>query len=208
MFQKVGIPSCHHDIRQGKDTVYVGCTIEENSKNGKPLLGGVLESYQAFLEINCHLYNVWPQITMIEELTQQYPDAYYILNTRNVHDHAVSMWNWYHMKRILDFYDVPNLIKQSPEQGLKVSDLENWIGNHNERMRDFFAKRPHLKMIDIEIGLPDTALRLGAFFGLKNLKFPHENRTTRHTMRDIPVDMQLLTRVKQAQEMDKSKKLL
>lgn len=207
MFADAGIPACHHDFKHENKEVYVGCIMKDNANLGKPLLGGLLEPFHAFLEMNCHLYNVWPQITMLEALTQQYPDAYYILNTRNVQDHAMSIWNWYNMKRILEFYDVPQLTKHSPDGKLTITDIETWISQHNQRVRDFFKHRPHLKIAEISIGDADLGARLDRFLGLQGLSFPHENRTTPKTMKDSPLDMALVTKVKQMQELEKKNKL-
>ena len=203
MFLDAGIPACHHDFKHENKEVYVGCIMKDNAKQNKPLLGGLLQPFHAFLEMNCHLYNVWPQLTMLDTLTEQYPDAYYILNTRDVYAHAKSIWNWYNMKRILEFYDVPGLTKASPDGHLTLADIETWISQHNERIRDFFKRRPHLKITEIRIGEPDVVTHLEAFLGLQGLFFPHENRTTPQSMKDSPINVQLVTEVKRMQELEK-----
>lgn len=206
LFRSLGIPSCHAHVDDSDgESKPVGYLIEENRKHNKPLLGGVLESYHAFLEIDSPRRNEWAQITLIDELTTQYPNAYYILNTRNVEDHATSMWNWTNLKDVLNFYDVPNLVKHTPENGLTRFDLEVWIRNHNQNMRTFFAHRPHLKMLEIEMGAPDTARRLGDFIGLPISEFPHINKSSSFTTKPLPLDMPLMEQIRNAQREARSR---
>lgn len=151
--------------------------MKENDRTGKMLLSGKLDKYDAFTQMDFHddHHSIWPQVTMLEKLTTQYPDARFILNTRDVKNHARSKIHWASGKfhRFITKHELKNL----PSGVGSEEDIRNWISLHNQETRDFFLSRPHLKFLEVSIEDQNISQKLQKFLELKSrIPFPFLNK--------------------------------
>jgi Sulfotransferase domain len=104
---------------------------------------------------HCHL----PQVTMLQELHEEHPDATFILNLRNVHHWSSSVTRWGGMGTRL------SKCEMGPKNAKAVS-LRTWYQEHTTRIRLFVAQHPTHALVEIDVESPDTGPRLAAIFGL------------------------------------------
>eukprot|EP00811_Abedinium_folium_P026900 NODE_4017_length_1947_cov_6.550549.p1 GENE.NODE_4017_length_1947_cov_6.550549~~NODE_4017_length_1947_cov_6.550549.p1 ORF type:complete len:630 (-),score=157.17 NODE_4017_length_1947_cov_6.550549:56-1756(-) len=117
----------------------------------------------------------FPQITMLKELCDAYPDAVFILNIRNLDSWAasVSAWTDGDLSARLLAADLPGL---PPGKGSTTEELVEWSRWHTARVQDFFAERgaaDRLLTFDIE---RDDAACLRNFLGHPHLQWGHCNQ--------------------------------
>lgn len=166
-FLKLGFKSVHYNFKNSLGTHHVGQVMEQNKKESLPLLGGALQSFNAFTQMDCCDGRVctFPQMTMLTDLLEQYPDAYYILNTRNIDHHIHSIMHWSdYAKRLSSF----GQFGWTSDPAQNVRAIGDWISNHNRHARTTFSlkKYAHVKFLEIAIDEPDVAKKLCTFLGL------------------------------------------
>lgn len=169
---KLGYYSCHHLIDDC--TVHVGTVINNNFQDDVPLLSGKLEQYDAFTQMDVCTDDscIFPQVTMLEELTTQNPDAKFILNSRDTVKHTNSIMRWCNYLERLSNFD----IKHFPKKKTSFEDVHYWIKSHNQDIRDFFGQRPNIHFIEIDFEDVDIDSKLQTFLGITTgIKFPKIN---------------------------------
>lgn len=163
-----GISSCHY--MHGT----LARTICEHVKKEVPLLGGTLESYQAFFDME-YIWDPQPIYiapTLFKLLDLQYPDSYFILNTRPC-DHWIRsrLSHKGYAKRLCDVYgmDIPQLVHLWKRQ---------WH-SHLREVKDHFAQRPdQLLIFDIEHDPPEkVAMFLQSICKIDTRHWKHHGKT-------------------------------
>jgi hypothetical protein len=105
-------------------------------------------------------------------LYRENSDALFILNTRNIEAQVRSMHKFGSAKNILTHCQ--NYLKD--EQTQRKIGLEDWIKQHNARMRSFFESKPEAKFVEMALeSFNSTAFE--KYFDSKNIPFPHCNKT-------------------------------
>jgi hypothetical protein len=192
MFEEANLSPCHYLFHADNEKVLVGWEMRKNKLEGKPLLSGRLSRFRTFTQMDCPERNRWPQITMIDTLTNEYPHALYILNTRDIKKHARSIIGWYNLKTLFEYYNVPNLHISDPSNGLMVDDIEKWVSEHNEKTRSHFHERPDLKFLEVDIEDKHIVKKLELFLGVSGLRFGHENMSNKHNITHRPLNFKQL----------------
>ena len=177
-FLQAGENSCHQVIGEpsfGPNATFIAKIMKSNFEKGVPLLSGDLSRCNVFTQLDGH--NIWPQISFLATLCDQYPGASYILNTRNTTNHVNSIMNSNNLaSRIADF-GTPNF---QPVGDLRQS-IHAWVESHNHNCRSFFKRRPHLHFVEIDIEDSNLPTTLSKFLNKPVDYFPKENRGTHIT---------------------------
>ena len=175
LFNKLGYKSYHWVFRN--DTDYVGGWIKKCKDRNEKLLSwipkhpknkiAVTQMDICIDENNCY----WPQLIDYELLYQQYPDAIFILNTRDPLDILRSMKKWQNYdKRMLKFN--PELFKNLT--GSDDEKIVKLIQNHFVNVIKFFNNNKKSKFVVYHI-IKDKIGKLNRYIDTKKLEFPVVN---------------------------------
>jgi hypothetical protein len=141
-FEDNNIKSCHQIVDKRNCTFI----ILQNRKNNKLLLSG-LEDVSAFTQIDNNMdinNSFYPQLTCVPLLMKQYPNAKFILNTRNVHDWIKSINKWNNLReRIIN----ANLDYLPRGKGKLDAELIEWYNNHITRIKKLFINEKERLLI-------------------------------------------------------------
>lgn len=172
-FTAIGLKSAHCQVKEGP----VAGLIFQAKNEDLPLLH-YLDDYDAISEINhdmpvkgifsCY----YPQISEMEGLYIENPDALFILNTRNVQQQVASMLKSGTGRNIL----------RNCKQYLRDDNtgepigLDTWIMQHNAKIRTFFGARPEAKFVEVALESLNSTI-FDKYFDTKGVPFPHCNKT-------------------------------
>lgn len=116
----------------------------------------------------CH----FPQITNLEQLHEEAPNATFILNLRNLSRWATSVENWGGGGRSL----AERLARcKSGPKSPRREDLIDWHQAHIERIRSFVKEHPSHALAEIDIEDPSTGEIMAQLFGSNKKFWGHEN---------------------------------
>ncbi len=177
LFKSIGIESYHQNYRRA----IIACEIYKNYRRQKPLFCFIKRlNNTAITQLDiCHsnTKNLWPQITLYEEIYTQYKDSIFILNTRNPENILSSFKRWIYLNKsyferfILYNYDMIKDLEgnNDEEKFIKLINI------HYENIRIFF-KNKNAKFIEFDIE-HDNISKLSKYINLKGInKFPHSNK--------------------------------
>merc|ERR1712224_581750 len=121
-------------------------------------------------------YGHFPQINMLEELDRNYPDAKFILNTRDADKWLQSVSTYGPLRQILRDADIPGL---PIGKGETDQELIEWFQNHIVRVREYFGDQCEDRFLEFSIDDADaeSERRLRHFLGVP-ISWGHENATT------------------------------
>lgn len=112
----------------------------------------------------------FPQITYLNEIYQEAPNATFILPFRNVSSWINSISKWNNMrKRFEAFCDFSEL--GITKNNMSLTEDKNLIllyCNHVKKVRRFVLDRPSLSLIEFSIEDPNAGYYLSSFFPLVN----------------------------------------
>lgn len=181
-FNSLGLKSGHWNVKEG----FIGHIMTSNHMNGRPLLSS-LEDYDVLTQMDVNyevepgtIYSHWPQMSLLDTLINEHPDAYYILNTRNTASHVESLISVQKRHELLEMCDIPGL---PSGKGKTRDELCQWVEWHQQYIRDFFGnKHPSIKFKEINIQKDDVVNSLQSFLPIplthqdkSPIPFPHEN---------------------------------
>ena len=171
LFTKLGYKSYH----QMKDHQYIGDIINNNKKQGKPLLSGFSDTdVITQLDIcKSKKLNFWPQITDYKRLHEYYPDSVFILNKRDPKKLLTSFKKWNNLHERFNTYN-PEILSD-----LDDTTFINLVNTHYNNVECFFRDIPNVKFITYDIEI-DNIEKLGKFIDIKNFKkLPLLNKSKR-----------------------------
>lgn len=168
-----GIPAVHWWT---DDRRHAGLEILRAVQEGKPFFE-YLKSFEAVTQMDlvsppeiCF----FPQISLFESIYRAYPEALYLLPTRNLNDHIESLksWNGGDFARRLSTFGITNLAE--------------WILRHYDHVTEFFAWEKFifrkLNFFTFDIATV-TDEDLSSMIG-RPVHFPHLNKTSDHAFTD------------------------
>lgn len=163
---------------EGADERLLGRLITKAVQRGLSPFALLPGEVDALAEMNgCHwtskqkdaVQAYFPQMQYLREICDAYPDAHFILNSRNLQDWVKSVDKHNDMRERLIQADLPGLPKGIGERD---EDLIEWVSRHHERVAAQFMHRRLLKFnIDVH-----GAAELSAFLG-RRMEWPHFNAT-------------------------------
>jgi hypothetical protein len=116
----------------------------------------------------------FPQAEDLETLFDQNQDALFILNSRDVGKHAKSMSMFPYYGKFLQYF-CPDYLPGNATMTF-LDRYHQFISEHNQRVREFFASRPESKFIEFKIEDGDTSL-FKPYFDPGNELFPHSYKS-------------------------------
>jgi hypothetical protein len=159
-------------------------------REGKKLLTYVKDwktqySFKIITEMNGE--GQWPQVTHMNTLYEQYPDALYILNVRDYHAHFMSLVNQKRydlifMQQLAPLYNITvhRVFNDAPEAKFdNVTDAENEqvvtlvLKKHYDFIRNFFKSRPNAHFIEFNIE-HDSSKKFDYYLPVGDIEFPRE----------------------------------
>ena len=130
-----------------------------------------LKRYDAYSDFFARLpNNIIDANLHFEHLWRWYPDAYFILNTRQVGawidsriDHREGLYERYYADANQQIDDI-------------AARLEHRWHNHHQRVRKFFRENPEARFLEFHIGRDATTSLcdfLAADYAIEKMEFPH-----------------------------------
>lgn len=165
---------------------FIGPLMLKAVEQGRPPLALLPTWVNAVTQMDCWWVNweerapravaVFPQMAILEELDRAYPDAKFILNTRDVRRWLQSVNTYGRLREILIEADLPGLPRGV---GMADSELESWFEEHSARVRRQFAGREGTSLLAVSLEDDDSVIRksLEKFLGT-SLTWGHHNATT------------------------------
>jgi len=163
---------------EGADERLLGRLITKAVQRGLPPFALLPGEVDALAEMNgCHwtskqkdaVQAYFPQMQYLREICDAYPDAHFILNSRNLQDWVKSVDKHNDMRERLIQADLPGLPKGIGERD---EDLIEWVSRHHERVA---AQLMHCRLLKFNIDVHGAA-ELSAFLG-RRMEWPHFNAT-------------------------------
>lgn len=143
---------------------YIGPKIYENFAAGLDPVHGLtgLDAITQPDYINMKS-TYWPQMdpALLLSIEKHHPDCLFLLNVRNVQKVISSITRWPTMRDRLNESGAPGLL---PGMAADDAFMEQWIVNHYEFCRRFFAGK---KFLEVNIEDPEAPQKIGAALGVE-----------------------------------------
>jgi hypothetical protein len=157
LFTRSNYMSTHYscmDLKTG-NPVILACQMKENLDSYKPILDG-LGHFQVFSDMFWHREDIWIDGNKYyKQLHNEYPDAYFILNTRNMNDwlnSRVNHKNGAYIKRCMEYYnmDESELLEHFEEDRNKTEkEMISYFENNDRFLHFDINKDPIQNVIDL-----------------------------------------------------------
>ena len=165
-----------------------GLCMKDALKQGLPPLQGCKFSKkaQAILQMDSNHPNhcCFPQISFLDEIHREQPNATFVMNFRPVNDWIQSARNWNGMvNRWATCLDkIPGLQARSGKR-LADKDLQNWLCGHVKHVREFVKQHPTHTLIELDLyDTEGTSKVLTSLFNANQSCWIHSNaKKTRPT---------------------------
>lgn len=159
-----GLKAAHWRLPSGK---YVGQAIYGAVASGRdPFFH--LKKFDAVTQADVCLpeekLNLWPNLdfAVLRAIRRAHPECLFVLNYRNPDAICDSIAKWADLGWRLRVSNIPGLPKGL---GGKREHLMNWITNHYDACRTYFANDE--KFLELDIESPDAPEKLGQALGMK-----------------------------------------
>lgn len=122
--------------------------------------------YQGEAKPNCYGC-AFPQVSLLDEIHAEYPNAPFILMFRPVDGWIQSALGWLgNMVRRWGYCQIPGLYHDPDNDPLSVQNLTNWWCGHAHHVREFVKHHPSHDLIELDLyDRRDTAEHLVTLFG-------------------------------------------
>ena len=156
---------------------YLGVAMDYAHRHNQSLLHYVPSRFTVFAQMdileNEHGLNVWPQMMWYRLLYDQYPDALFILNYRDLDRHIRSINNWNDLRARLIWNDIPGLPRG---RGWRDSELKEWMLTHYCNVERFFMEKAPRSFLKYDIER-DSVVKLEDFLKCSGVTIPHTHDT-------------------------------
>jgi len=174
-FERSGYHSCHYKCA---NDLYCGLCIRVAVEKGIPPLrtcGGYVVWAQMDIESLSHCH--FPQIVNLEALHQEAPNATMVLSLRNMTRWVRSVKHWVGGDQRSMAARLTKCSYGPESKG--EEDLIKWHHNHIQRIRDFVAKYPSHRLVEINIEDPRAGQIMERHFGAASpaRNWGHENES-------------------------------
>ena len=167
LLKKLGFNPIHWRIYNNEGPpIFVSHLIQRALNESKPMLSYVKGSH-VLAEMNGD--GIWPQLNY-QQLYHEYPDALFILNTRDVDAHFVSLYQHDRYDLIFDDELVP---KSFPGNSVEAR-VKGFLLWHSENVRHFFRDKIEANFVEFNIDV-DTVSKFKPYFDTKGFELPVAN---------------------------------
>jgi hypothetical protein len=164
-----------------------GCNRKALEKGTPPISGCPYHrNKQALMQMDQNYAPcVFPQISMLDEIHQEHPNATFVLNFRPVNDWIKSASNWHGLagrwKRKGCINNIPGLVKlegMSPSKERHMLELQRWWCSHIQHVRAFVKQNPSHKLIELDLYDNErSAATMASLFNIKKSCWGHANQS-------------------------------
>jgi hypothetical protein len=173
-FKCGGYKALHYTCGNGKK-LCANC-IKQSVKTGQPPLSQC-PAADAYTQLDDGRY--FPQIELLEEFINGYPQATFFLTFRSMEKwyHSLENWppnrtNYKSMTERLSNLDITGLPKG---KGNDVFEISDWYCKHVERVRNLMDKYPSLSLVEVDIEDPMAGYYLEKLLGIRHSCFGQKN---------------------------------
>ena len=118
----------------------------------------------------------FPQVDALVELSEEFPNATFLLNLRPVSHWIASVTNWRSMRDALTQCNITGL---PPGVGAQDIELEKFYEQHSENIRSFVKRRPRHRLIQVNIESPYAGHVLSDALDIPSQCWGHSNANLR-----------------------------
>ena len=151
-----------------------GMCFKKAHMEGKPVVQTCnIDHSQAWLQLDCNYPQRnachYPQMSELEQIHEEEPNATFILNFRPFHDWFTSLSNWHnsdggYLNDRLKQCDLPGLPKGKGNE----TELKDWLCHHVQNVRRFVQEHPSHALIELDLYDTNTSSHVMAeLFGSK-----------------------------------------
>jgi len=174
----------HHTCKRGTSGYSkCGVIIKTNVDAGRPPLFGlnfdVYAQLDAWALVNRRLFDYYcymPQVEDMEKLHTQFPNATFVLNTRNV-DHWVKSLHNFNRGNMLGQMIKCNITGLPSGVGRNVADLKKFFEGHTDNIQKFVKSHPSHGLVEIDIEHGEAGKILEEVFGINQTCWGHANKS-------------------------------
>ena len=109
----------------------------------------------------------FPQVEALDAIHAEFPNATFILNTRNVNDWIKSVDHWSNLRERLGKCDISGLPAGKGAPGPQGdAELTSFWWEHISRVRTFVQMHPSHKLVEVAIDTPGAGVHMQQEFGI------------------------------------------
>lgn len=149
LFRSGGYSSAHYSFTNGNGKNEILASIMKNNhENNYPIMHGI-DGFRTYSDMFWHRQDEWIDgVKYFKEIHNQFPDAYFVLQTRELDGWLKSKLN-HKRERPTGGY-----IKRSRDyHGLTEEEMLNWFAQdreeHHRKVREYFKDNPNFIEFDI-----------------------------------------------------------
>jgi hypothetical protein len=176
---KDGVPETLWHQATTADGCYVGEVMQRALSEGRAPLSDLIPlGYRAFTQVDCCRGDAcfFPQVEAIHEITQAYPQAYYIHTRRSsVASQVASMDAWDGM---LGRFQKAGYLSKFRGQSANATIQQNaeiMIRTFQNSTVEYFRRHPKLKFLDVVIEKKDASGKVAAFLQIPSIALEKAN---------------------------------
>ena len=170
-FNCIGIPSDH-----GQN----GPKMNNRTKHQQPLFDPKSRPKAAYMQLDSTFWDqgIYPQISLLDELHDDYPNATFVLNFRPIQDWLASLSNWHGMRSRLQHMTIPGLIltdaqrqhrhhalhllqhnislgtlrhQEREDVAITNQQLARWVCGHVNHLREYVHWYPSHTLLELDL---------------------------------------------------------
>jgi len=174
-FQCGGYTSYHHRCRRVDPYYTCAKCAQESITEGLSPFAKCPDS-DAYTQIDDGFS--FPQLTLLDEFVEGYPNATFILTFRSMQKWYDSIRNWPPRIRgphMDDRWREMNILDLPAGMGSNVFEFSDWFCKHVERVRNRLDQHPSHALVEINIDDPENSETISKFFDIDKNCWGHRN---------------------------------
>ncbi|KAL7565728.1 hypothetical protein ACA910_005421 [Epithemia clementina (nom. ined.)] len=119
----------------------------------------------------------YPQMSMLEDLHREAPNATFVLNFRPLPDWWRSIQHWFDLQERLVECNLPGL---PSGRGRNLTEIQDWWCQHVQRVREFVRQHPSHTLVELDLyNTNQSSLVMAELFQTKSSCWGHANANPR-----------------------------
>jgi hypothetical protein len=158
----------------------LGMCMMKAASEGFPPIRACHGGFDAYLQMDSNAPPCFfPQVSLLDELHEEYPNATFVISFRPVDDWIKSAKNWHGMFSRWSKCTIPGLL-HSKGESLTKQQVRNWWCGHVKHVREFVRQHPSHKLIELELyDTPGSSIMMSKLFGVNALCWGKSNANQR-----------------------------
>jgi hypothetical protein len=177
----------HYECKPGllTESINMACgkRLDSNIGSGRKPFDD-MDQFHLYAELDANSGNgvILPQYKYLQQIYEAYPNATWILNTRDPFQWLRSIDRWQGLRQRFIWSnhkpDLPSPGKSKPGEkttGEQDEHMINFYHKQAQRVRDFVRDRPSLHLVEVQIDEPDAAQIMEEAFGISRQCWGNKN---------------------------------